>query len=140
MVESLRCLRCGKYLTDPKSIKRGFGPICWPKVRHLIEEHEEYEDLLKGPKETNDYPAIQDYLQYQIRNTCECGADMSEAPANHYEHHKGVPLHGYKKKQWIFLTCLNCGKQWALWKLGILAAREDPAQKTLDEAITGEKS
>lgn len=137
---SLRCLRCGKYLTDPKSIARGFGPICWPKVRHLIEKHEEYDDLLKGPKEDNDYPMIGDYMSYQKRNTCGCGGDLKNAQVDHYEHHKGVPIQGYKKKQWVFLICPKCTKRWALWKLGILAVSEDPAQQTLDEVEVDEES
>ena len=24
-----KCRKCGKRLTDPESIKRGFGPECW---------------------------------------------------------------------------------------------------------------
>jgi len=27
-----RCGRCGKSLTDPESIQRGFGPYCWGKI------------------------------------------------------------------------------------------------------------
>jgi len=26
------CAKCGRVLTDPKSIKRGFGPKCWKKI------------------------------------------------------------------------------------------------------------
>lgn len=26
-----KCGRCGRTLTEPESIKRGFGPICWQK-------------------------------------------------------------------------------------------------------------
>lgn len=24
-----KCQKCGKKLTDPESIKRGYGPECW---------------------------------------------------------------------------------------------------------------
>jgi len=27
----VRCLRCGRILTDPVSIARGYGPECWEK-------------------------------------------------------------------------------------------------------------
>lgn len=28
----LRCQKCGKRLTDPESMKRGYGPECWEKL------------------------------------------------------------------------------------------------------------
>lgn len=35
MVENIiiNCKRCGKELTNPQSIKRGYGPICWGKLQ-----------------------------------------------------------------------------------------------------------
>jgi predicted nucleic acid-binding Zn-ribbon protein len=27
-----RCLRCGRLLTDPKSVMRGYGPVCFGKL------------------------------------------------------------------------------------------------------------
>lgn len=29
----MKCARCKRVLTDPESIDRGFGPICWAKVQ-----------------------------------------------------------------------------------------------------------
>jgi len=34
------CLRCKRGLTDPESIKRGFGPVCWAKVQAEMETEE----------------------------------------------------------------------------------------------------
>jgi len=31
-----RCLRCNHQLTNTVSISRGFGPVCWLKVREEI--------------------------------------------------------------------------------------------------------
>ena len=31
-MSEVRCRRCGRVLTNPKSIARGFGPVCW---RHI---------------------------------------------------------------------------------------------------------
>lgn len=31
-----RCAHCGRMLTDPKSIERGFGPECWDKAKGFI--------------------------------------------------------------------------------------------------------
>lgn len=28
-----RCKRCGRKLTNAKSISRGYGEVCWKKVR-----------------------------------------------------------------------------------------------------------
>jgi len=28
----IRCQRCGRALTNPKSIERGYGPVCWQKI------------------------------------------------------------------------------------------------------------
>ena len=28
----MSCNRCGKELTNPKSIERGYGPVCWKKI------------------------------------------------------------------------------------------------------------
>jgi hypothetical protein len=27
-----RCGKCGKRLTEPESVERGFGPVCWEKI------------------------------------------------------------------------------------------------------------
>ena len=27
-----KCKKCGRKLTDPKSISRGYGPECWGKI------------------------------------------------------------------------------------------------------------
>lgn len=32
-----RCARCSKELTDPPSVARGIGPICWGHVRTLVQ-------------------------------------------------------------------------------------------------------
>ena len=31
------CQRCGRTLTNEKSIERGFGPVCWAKVKRTEE-------------------------------------------------------------------------------------------------------
>ncbi len=31
-----RCAHCGRQLTDPKSMERGFGPDCWKLVRGFV--------------------------------------------------------------------------------------------------------
>lgn len=31
-MSKIRCKRCKRELTDPESIGRGYGPICWRKL------------------------------------------------------------------------------------------------------------
>lgn len=28
----MRCRMCGKRITNPESLKRGFGPVCWAEL------------------------------------------------------------------------------------------------------------
>lgn len=28
-----KCKRCGAELRDPRSLRRGYGPVCWRRVR-----------------------------------------------------------------------------------------------------------
>jgi len=29
----VNCDRCGRLLTDPRSVARGYGPVCWKRLR-----------------------------------------------------------------------------------------------------------
>ena len=35
-----RCGRCGRLLTDPKSIARGYGPHCWAILQAEIAQEQ----------------------------------------------------------------------------------------------------
>lgn len=45
------CAVCGRLLTDPDSVRRGIGPVCWKNIMELDEEEmqklETVEDLTK---------------------------------------------------------------------------------------------
>jgi len=43
------CQRCGRKLTDPRSIKRGYGPVCWSKIKVKPEAA-----IKEPPKEPNE--------------------------------------------------------------------------------------
>lgn len=30
------CIKCGRALTDPKSIWRRYGPVCWSKIQREL--------------------------------------------------------------------------------------------------------
>jgi len=41
-----RCRICGRLLTNPVSVDRGIGPVCWARIQqnHTLEDyHEEVE-------------------------------------------------------------------------------------------------
>lgn len=41
-----KCQKCGRKLTDPESIKRGYGPECWGRIPGIhISETEEDEQI-----------------------------------------------------------------------------------------------
>lgn len=41
-----KCQKCGRKLTDPESIKRGYGPECWGRIPGIhISEAEEDEQI-----------------------------------------------------------------------------------------------
>ena len=52
----MRCMYCNKELTDPTSVERGIGPICWD---HMIEERQ-------SRKKTT-YPADKSDYEYYFR-------------------------------------------------------------------------
>ena len=49
-----------------------------------------------------------------------CGYDDSPLGAiESYDHDGGWTVDGLKRKQWLYATCLKCGYQWSIWKLGV---------------------
>ncbi len=43
-----RCAKCNRALKDPKSIKRGFGPICWVKIQEDRKTNKEEQLRMDG--------------------------------------------------------------------------------------------
>lgn len=44
-----KCQKCGRKLTDPESIERGYGPECWGSILpHYSIEQEEPEESIPG--------------------------------------------------------------------------------------------
>jgi hypothetical protein len=41
LIEAGRCKRCGRLLTDPDSVERGYGPECVKKDRPEIRSNDE---------------------------------------------------------------------------------------------------
>jgi len=108
------CNRCGKPLSNPKSIERGYGAVCWAKVSRKNEKN--HENLDMGEREQNNYPSFQDYFQLILkdenlrnRKICGCGTKVVDADFGHYLHeYDGWWLQGWKYKQWLYFECPKC--------------------------------
>lgn len=117
------CKRCGKKLSDPKSMKRGYGPICAKKIQWEQKKQATINEFYhKGEKEVNNHPSLSEYWNEVLENTyrtkCTCGSDLfTNGIMDHYEHSGGCFVNGYKNKQWIFITCLKCNYSWSISKL-----------------------
>ena len=50
-----KCQKCGKKLTDPESMRRGYGPECWPQVSGLEKTFGKNEEI-PGQMNIFDFP------------------------------------------------------------------------------------
>jgi hypothetical protein len=71
-----KCQKCGRKLTDPESIERGYGPECWGSILpHYSIEQEEPEESIPGQMTIEDFLGG---LKMEEKRICpECG--MMEA-------------------------------------------------------------
>ena len=60
---------------------------------------------------------LEEYRNLITLKSCpDCGALLSRE-LEHYDHDGGLPVVGFARPQWLYIECLNCDYQWALWKL-----------------------
>ena len=65
-------------------------------------------------------PTLNDYGKQIQEDKCSCGFEgLKDLPIEHYPHSAGWIIDGFAEKQWLYVTCPECGYQWALWKLGV---------------------
>jgi hypothetical protein len=50
---------------------------------------------------------------------CFCGASLEGLALCGYDHSDGWKVPGIEKRQWLWLHCVNCGYDFAIWKLGV---------------------
>jgi len=53
----------------------------------------------------------------RIKRCGSCGGKLGSI--EHYSHSGGWAVEGFNKRQWLYKPCLECGYDWALWKLGV---------------------
>lgn len=116
------CLRCGRSLKDPESVKRRMGPACWKKA--MGESEAAYQKMISKERTVTD-PAQESETMQEIwrrvlqaeRKECWCGTSISRGSLETCDHPGGYPLKGFGRPQWIWVTCPKCGYQMAYWKL-----------------------
>lgn len=113
-----RCLRCGRPLRDADSRRRGYGPVCWEKVRGSLPPGE---IPLTQKRSISNHSAAShslDALNAPEGSRCPfCGALLASASASSYDHPEGVTLNGFTSPQWVFFSCPSCKLDISLHKL-----------------------
>lgn len=114
---STYCRRCGRALTDPKSVANGIGPECIKHVNTNISHLKDYQ------KRINDYLSMIEgtvTLSQDAVSFIQPHIDMdrfqhchAELPLNlvAYPHDGGLTLPGYPEKMWVYVVCPTCGYQ-----------------------------
>jgi len=61
---------------------------------------------------------LEDYQKMLEDKYCAwCGTPLKDCKIEHYPHSDGWEVEGFSEKQWLYVTCPNCGYTWSLWKL-----------------------
>ena len=130
---SVRCLACGRILTDPASIKTGYGPKCRAKVEAATKEIQawgEVASIVDPALAERSLKAVRKVLRdlFLARpelKKCHCGRDYSPGCLEHCDHGTGgIRLPGFATEQWIWIHCA-CNYDMAVWKLGVSQALID---------------
>jgi len=117
------CLRCNRPLSNPDSVRHGYGPTCWAKIQKTLRLDDDQapdpvtitdqEEAAKVRREIR-----RRLLKYAQVKTCHCGTPLEDCEFVTCDHGSGgVPLRGYAVPQWIWFECPKCGYQYAIWKL-----------------------
>lgn len=71
-------------------------------------------------------PDIADQIRKKLSvHRCQyCGADLMKRPISAYPHSGGWKVSGYTELLWLFIHCLSCHYDWAIWKLGVSREEE----------------
>ncbi len=64
---------------------------------------------------------LQDYRKLVIPEVENCRWCSHPLPPEiqHFDHLHGWNVDGYIRQQWLYIVCVGCDYQWALWKLGV---------------------
>lgn len=74
-------------------------------------------------------PTMDQYLARIDGLLCPQCRNVLPTTISSYEHQWGWPLAGCEARQWLYITCPNCGVDHALWKLGVPRPDHQPGSK-----------
>lgn len=115
-----RCIKCGRTLSDPKSIKLGIGPICRKngslkqnKLDAILDNYDPLEYINLTPEESKPFKEL-----FTRHKDCSCGYKNlhSLQIIGYYPHDEGCIIRG--KKNWLYIKCPKCNNDMSLWKFG----------------------
>lgn len=105
---SVRCIKCGKTLTNPRSALNGMGPVCWKKYQQgSIKDEDSSVKTIHENYAKKILPKLKKHCLY-------CGAELTEEILG-YESKFGIKLGLYKFH--IFQECPNCHSHLGIEKL-----------------------
>ena len=118
--------KCGRRLTDPKSILRSYGPVCWSRLQTAIEK-EHQESKLPATINDRDKAAVsllelRTWIEERLtRDRCYCGNLFKDCELETYDYGnvpgQGYALEGFRFKQWVYFHCSKCQNDTAIWKV-----------------------
>ena len=123
-MSSYFCLKCNRPLSDPKSIRHGYGPECWSKLQRKLGwdvfQVPEKVTIINQEVAKNVRIILHRRLIFGSRvKTCSCGTPIADCEMITSDQGEGgLPLKGYAVPQWVWFECPKCKYQTAWWKLG----------------------
>lgn len=115
---SNHCRRCGRALSDPKSVQNGIGPECIKKLPSAFGSFQQPADITIRTVPMDIAARIMPLLW---QKDCRfCNTALTPALMQYYEHDGGqtCPPIG-DKRYWFFMECPTCGHQWAFKHLNV---------------------
>ena len=115
----MRCINCGRELTDPESIRREIGPVC---LSHVKREGKKQELLPEERILTADMGGeIADLIAGTSEKSFQCIGGSSEHMENvgtwyGYPHSGGI-ADSAGKKWWAYQKCTISNYETAWWKV-----------------------
>ncbi len=108
----MNCSICHRELTDPRSIEREIGPVCYAAVKRLEKRQERLPDEISLTAEMG--PEISGLLERTGGRSfgCFCGNEVSAAEWHGYPHADGLQDSSWKR-WWAFVVCGKCKYQWS---------------------------
>lgn len=119
----VNCLICGRKLTDPDSVKRGIGPVCWSKIEREDRRERQVKSIWSKACNPDLNPEGLDLIELAHRieehkPSCICGATLRGYNIDHYGPHDGGEIvRGYGDPRWVYVHCDRCGYDMAIHKI-----------------------